>query len=317
MAMAANESKQKVDSFSNSILTGKPLDPTGSLSLDEFAALYHRLSEQTGVTQRIDIVLQDDRALVQFTGLPPGNQIVYIVSEHRLTQQSFSRIVHKPVFHGDILPVSFKQRIKEEHKNLLVSFGIGLLFALALFALGNSVAADYVSYLANPDKYPMIDRVVDSFAQVNEMLLTSATLFLSIFLVFTVAQSSKLQEDKRLFDSGLLHKFERDDRLIAMVALISLLLSILNIVILGIPATFSITRWHIAGSYILTFNKLSLIIPTLTGLSIAALVFCFLALLYYLKRTMLITNRDMSVKVLKLARSPTGQQEQTNKDKQD
>jgi hypothetical protein len=213
--------------------------------------------------------------------------------------------------------VSFKQRIKEEHKNLLVSFGFGLLFALALFALGNSVAADYISYLANPDKYPVIDRVVDFLAQVNEMLLTSATLFLSIFLVFTVAQSSKLQEDKRLFDSGLLHKFERDDRLIAVVALTSLLLSILNVVILGIPATFSITRWRVAGRYILTFNKLSLIIPTLTGLSIAALVFCFLALLYYLKRTMLITNRDMSVKVLKLARSSTAQQEQTNREKQD
>jgi hypothetical protein len=309
MAMAANESKQKIDFLCNSILAGGPLNPTESLSLDEFAALYHKVSEQTGVKHRIDIVLQSDRALVQFTGLTPGHQIVYIVSEHRLTQQDFSRIVHKPVFHGDILPVSFRQRIKEEHKNLLVSFGFGLLFSLTLFALGNSVAADYASYLADPDGFPSVDRVVDFLVQINEMLLTSATLFLSIFLVFTVAQSSKLQEDTRLFDSGLLHKFERDDRLIAMVALTSLLLSLLNVVILGIPAAFGIARWQIAGRYMLTLNMLSLIIPALTGLSIATLAFCFLALLYYLKRTMLITNRDMSGKVLKLARRATAQQE--------
>ncbi len=137
--------------------------------------------------------------------------------------------------------------------------------------------------------------------KVNEMLLTSATLFLSVFLVFTVAQSAKLQEDVRLFDTGLLHKFERDDRLITIVAIASLVLSVLNVTLLGLPVSLDITAWNVLG-YVITLNKLSLVSPPITGLTIGTLIYCFLALLYYLKRMMLITNRDMSARVLERAR---------------
>lgn len=300
--MAVDEVKQKAARLSEVFLAGKPQDAVESLSLDEFAALYHTISDQVGVKQRIDIVLHDDRALVQFTSLSPGNQTVYVVSDRRLVREDFARIVNRPVFHGDVLNVSFGQRLKEESGNILVSLGAGLLVGLVLFLLANSVAADYQSYLIDPNSFPLVERVVGSLAQINEMSLTSATLFLSVFLVFTVAQNSRLQKDTRLFDSGLLHKFERDDRLIAMVALVSLLLSILNVGILGIPVVLPIASFQIAGVYTFVFNKLSIVVPALASLSVATLTFCFLSLLYYLKRTMLITSRDMSVKVLALAR---------------
>jgi len=300
MTATTSDNPRNVNDLSMRILAGEPLDSDESLLLDEFADLYHKISEQSGVTQQIDIILQNDRAIVQFTSLSPGRSRVYVVSNHRLSEQDFSRIIHNPVFHGDVLSTSIKQRIGEERTNLLISFGLGLFFSIVLFVLGNSGAADYGHYLADPDSLPAVGKIVDFITQINEMLLTGATLFLSIFLVFTVAQSSKLQEDIRLFDSGMLHKFERDDRLVALVALTSLLLSILNVAVLGLPEPFDMATWRIGG-YIITVNKLSLVSPLMTGLAIAALTFCFLSLLYYLKRTMLITNRDMSIKVLNMA----------------
>lgn len=297
-----NEGNTKLDDLGDRILAGQPLGPDASLSLDELAALYHRVSQQAGTEQRLDIVLQNKRAFVQFTGQPPGNARVYVVSEQRLTRQDFTRIIANPIFHGDILTTSAKQRIREDRGNILIAGGIGILFAILLFVLGNSAASDYASYIANPNNFPSVARVVDAITSINEMLLTSTTLFLSIFLVFTVAQSSKLQEDSRLFDNGLLHKFERDDRLVAIVALISLVLSITNVVVLSLPMHWQIASWTVTG-YGITLNKLSLISPLMTGLTVATLVFCFLSLLYYLKRMMLITNRDMSKKVLAEAQS--------------
>ncbi len=291
----------KVDEICERLVTGQPLGDETDLSLDEFVALYQKVGQQVNIKQRVDIVLQNDRAFVQFTDLPPGNGIVYVTSERRLAPQDFSRTVANAVFHGDVLTSTFEERIKEDRTNILISGAIGLLFTILLFVLGNSVASTYLAYLATPDRFPSTERAISVVIQINEMLLTSVTLFLSIFLVFTVAQSAKLQEDIRLFDIGLLHKFERDDRLITIVAIASLVLSVLNVTLLGLPVSLDITAWNVLG-YVITLNKLSLVSPLITGLTIGTLIYCFLALLYYLKRMMLITNRDMSARVLERAR---------------
>lgn len=297
MTARTNEASAKVRELCDKILAGIPLGLDVELSLDDLAALYHKVSQQAGTEQRVDIVLQNKRAFVQFTSRPPGNARVYVVSEQRLFCQDFTRIIANPVFHGDVLSCSARERFAEDRNNILIAGSGGIIFSILLFVLGNSAAPDYVSYLADPDTFPSVARVVDAITGTNELLLTSATLFLSIFLIFTVAQSSKLQEDSRLFDSGLLHKFERDDRLVAMVALLSLLLSVANVIVLGLPFPWEIANWSVAN-YAITLNKLSLISPLMTGLTVSALIFCFLSLLYYLKRMMLITNRDMSEKVL-------------------
>ena len=292
----------KVDEISKKLVAGQPLGDETDISLEEFIALYQKIGQQANTKQRVDIVLLNDRAFVQFTDLPPGNGIVYIKSERRLTRQDFSRTVANPVFHGDVLASTIKEQIKEDRSNILLSGAIGLLFTALLFSLGNSVAPNYPAYLITPNSFPATERAINMIVKVNEMLLTSATLFLSVFLVFTVAQSAKLQEDIRLFDTGLLHKFEHDDRLVTVIAIVSLILSVLNVTLLGLPVSLDVTAWNMLG-YTVTLNKLSLISPLITGLTIGALIYCFLVLLYYLKRMMLITNRDMSAKVLERARS--------------
>ena len=132
----------KVDEISKRVVTGQPLGDETDISLEEFIALYQKIGQQVDTKQRVDIVLQNDRAFVQFTDLPPGNGIVYIKSERRLTRQDFSRTVANPVFHGDVLASTIKEQIKEDRSSILLSGAIGLLFTALLFALGNSVAPD-------------------------------------------------------------------------------------------------------------------------------------------------------------------------------
>lgn len=314
MIATANKHSDKIAELSKNILDDNPVSNEYDLTLDEFATLFHRLSSQGGKMRRTDVVLQNDRAIVQFTNLGSGKYRVFVVSDRRLTVQDFTRIIPNATFHGDVLTTSLRMRLKEERSNIVVAAILGLLMTAALFILGNSVASDYGDYLANPSSYETMGLVVDFLVQVNQLILVSVTIFLSIFLVFTVAQSNRLQEDYRLFDNGLLHKFERDDRLVALVALSSLILSIFNVIIIALPKTWEILVLHFGSIITITLNKISIIAPFITGLAVAGLVFSFLSLLYYLKRTMLITNRNMSIKVLDMARRSGGTEENSNKE---
>ncbi len=149
----------KVDEICERLVTGQPLGDETDLSLDEFVALYQKIGQQVNIKQRVDIVLQNDRAFVQFTDLPPGNGIVYVKSKRRLIPGDFSRTVANAVFHGDVLASTFKEQIKEDRANILIAGAIGLFFVFLLFALGNSVASTYAGYLITPDQFPAAERV--------------------------------------------------------------------------------------------------------------------------------------------------------------
>ena len=290
----------KVAKFADDLLADRRLDSSADFSLDEFADLYHAVSTQVSPDTRVDIVLLGDYALAQFSEITSGSGRVLIRSESRLSPADFRRIVANPEFHGDVLATSLRGRLKEEWRNIAASIVVGLVIAMLLFALVNSQAANYASFLLNPTTQPAVGRVVDSLISVNQLLLTSATLFLSLFLVFTVAQNARLQSDARLFDSGLLHKYARDDTLVALTALGSFLVSIVNIVLIHFPTEWPMGTTTI-GSVVLVFNKISVVNPALAGIAAAAMSFCYLALLYYLRRTNTITDRDMAQTILRRA----------------
>lgn len=291
-----------IEDISSKIIAGMPFD-AGQISLDDFSKVYHCITQRTGTPSRIDVVLLGDRCYVQFSSLPPGDRIIYVTAEKRLVPDDFSRIIANPYFHGDVLPTRFRQQIREDWKNLLVSACLALVVVLLSFLIAVPAASNYSAYLSTPTSYPQVDRVLNSLSRISELMLTSSTLFISLFLVFTVAQSTKLQQDVRLFDSGLLHKFARDDRLIAIIALTGFFLGILNSALIGLPYSWDIASFPVITGQILTINKLTLFVPLINGLALLCLAYCFLALLYYVKRTMLLTDRDISAKVLAACRN--------------
>jgi hypothetical protein len=113
--------------------------------------------------------------------------------------------------------------------------------------------------------------------------MASATLFLSIFVVFTVAQNMRFFQDLFLFKEGLAHKYYRDDVFITQLALISLALNIINTIVLLVPLSFEIVTFSIVGFQVV-LNKLSFISPLILSIAAVSLSLCFLSVLYFFER---------------------------------
>ena len=107
--------------------------------------------------------------------------------------------------------------------------------------------------------------------KVNEMILTSVTIFISIFLLFVVSQKGHKNEFKLMKDETL-YKFFQNDKYIGILAIFLVLLSILTVAI----------------SYI-DLNWINLPLSFLTSFSLVILVICYLAIYqYYFERMKLI-----------------------------
>jgi uncharacterized membrane protein len=112
---------------------------------------------------------------------------------------------------------------------------------------------------------------VNMLQKVNEMILTSVTIFISIFLLFVVSQKGHKNEFKLMKDETL-YKFFQNDKYIGILAIFLVLLSILTVAI----------------SYI-DLNWINLPLSFLTSFSLVILVICYLAIYqYYFERMKLI-----------------------------
>lgn len=251
------------------------------LTLDEFIDLYQCVAQRTAAIQDVHVVLLSKNAAVQFPRV--SRQRLVVRHKHRLTKKDFSRTVVKANFFGDKLDYSLRIQLKEEKRNALILLVIFVAFLVSMIGIGLHPAADYNNYLADPSKYAPVGQALDALKTISELVVTSATLFLSIFLVFTVAQNVEMARDKFLFEEGLAHKYHRDDVFISKVALLSLFLGIANTVLLVIPVSLQLVTFTLGGITI-SLNKLSLWSPLAVALSATGLAMCFLSILYYFER---------------------------------
>jgi hypothetical protein len=251
------------------------------LTLDEFIELYQCVTECTEAVQDVHIVLLGRNAAVQFPRV--SRQRLVVRHNHRLTEKHFSRTVIKVSFFGDKLKHSLWGQLKEERRNAPILLAIFVAFLGGMIWIGLRPAADYNAYLADPQSYPEISRAIDALKTVSDLVVTSASLFLSVFLVFTVAQNVEMIKDEFLFKEGLVHKYHRDDVFVSSVAMLSLFLGIANTVLLVIPVSLHIATLTLGGMTI-SLNKLSLVSPLVIALSATGLAMCFLSILYYFQR---------------------------------
>jgi len=268
------------------------------LSLTEFIELYQTLTRQEKSVVHTDIVLLEKFAAVQFTSI---SQERFVVRHNkRLIKADFERTVVDASISGDTHDYSLFKQLKGESKNSPVILLIFLLVFAAMAWTGLGVANNYEKYLADPNLYPAVGYAIDSIKTVNDLLITCATLFLSIFVIFTVAQNTEMVRDIFLFKQGVVHKLFRDDLFITKTVIFSLLASLLSMIFLANPLSFQIATISIAGqTYLL--NKLSLISPLLTAFAAGGLSLCFISILYYQKRTMSNLGAVMAETVLKEA----------------
>lgn len=277
-----NNSDSKAIAIANKLITQKPLNGFDrTLSLKEFITLYQALVREKNVPEKVVVILMGRNAAVQFVNIPLGRFIVR--ESRRLRTEDFDKTVTDLVVWGDKLNYSFFGQLKEEKRHWGIIAVIFLIMFIGTIAISFNSAVNYNAYLATPANFPEVSSSIDALRNIGELLMASATLFLSIFVVFTVAQNMRFFQDLFLFKEGLAHKYYRDDVFITRLGLISLAFSIVNTIVLLVPFSFEFVTFSIAGFQVV-LNKLSLISPLILSIGAVSLSLCFLSVLYFFER---------------------------------
>jgi hypothetical protein len=264
-----------------------------TLTLSRFREVFTEVQKRAQATP-LDVVLNGDWAMLQFSRLcnhrirverdPRSNRLLRFLASFvpgkPLTEADFDFASLYSHFHGGTTHLSLIAFFREE-----VSTNWRLLLATLLLSWG---AFHCLTLAAAPAP-------TDSLEKINELLLTAATLFLSVFVLFTVSQNVDLVKDPYLFRRGLTHRFFRVDRLLALLPIAVVLLSVLNVVLLNLPAPLSLT---LLGRAVSVADP-SAFVPLLTALATTVLTDCFLALVrYYFQRVRYVAERQLTKDLL-------------------
>lgn len=258
---------------------------------DEFIELVQRIAGGDLLNQPIDLNLKEfkrfyelfiemnDRKVPWITAIHLGDQVQLIFPEHsrqeiiiepenkhKIYREDFSFI---PIvdWKGAKKPATgFGRFLREEIR--ISKARISLIFLLSFSIL-------FISF-------PTLE-VLDL---INSLLIQASTVFLSIYLIFTVSQSERLSSDRKLFEKGILHKYYSDDKHITIFAILTIALAFINTIIVHLS-------WFDQqnSSYL---NDLGRWIIAITTSIVATMLFhtFFIVGDYYLDRTRDIAERQ-------------------------
>jgi len=266
------------------------LSPSGppqifTLNLSQFREVYQAIQQHIE-SKPVDIVLNGNWAMVQFSRLCnhrirvtqnlPSNFLSRLVHKTVLTEEDFDFAIYSE-FYGARTYLSLRSFLVEEISTNGFPLLLTMLISLIVFQ----------SILGTAGKGVL--------EKVNELLLTATTLYLSVFLLFTVSQNVELVKDPFLFREGLTHRFFRVDQLLASLAVAVMFVSILDVILLNLSPPVSVS---LLGRTF-TLPDVSVIAPFLSALGVTMLVDCFLALIqYYSRRVRYILEKDLTKRLL-------------------
>ena len=220
------------------------------LTLNEFRDIYHKIINRKILKDHtVFAVFIEDRILIRF---PEKPKVILVISKekgffHEEDLNFVTNLERMGTYKGEH---RFSAFIKEEFElngwKLIVIF----FSTFTLFSITNNV---------------------NMLQKVNEMILISVTIFISIFLLFVVSQKGHENDFKLMMDDTL-YKFFQNDKYISILAIFLVFLSILTVAI----------------SYI-DLNWIGLPLSFLTSFSLVVLAICYLAIYqYYFERMKLI-----------------------------
>ncbi len=106
---------------------------------------------------------------------------------------------------------------------------------------------------------------VSTLDLLNTLLIEASTVFLTIYLIFTVSQSERLSNDPKLFDRGILYKYHYDDKNVTKFAILNIALVFANTLFvhapgiegsLSAPLQSSVARWLVSSTTALVMTML-------------------------------------------------------------
>jgi hypothetical protein len=263
---------QQLQQICRHLLAGEIGDTALKLDLREFQKLYSFMTEMIGYVPTLSLVRTlGSEVFAQFSDIAPQHFI--ITHSKPLTLDTFA-FVPKMNWHGPRgRPQSFGAFLWNELRLNLRWLGPVLL------------ASAFLLFLANSDTL---------YDLVATLLIQSGTVFLSIYLIFTVSQSQLISQDKRLFEQGVIHRYHRDDRNVTFLAILTIALTFLNSMVVSVLTKHPAT---------LRFGGVPVDARLWKALSTAVvIVFLFDSFLtvagYYLERTVDVIERDAIADIL-------------------
>ena len=260
-----------------------------TLSLSDFKIVYREIQKRfVGVP--IDIVMNGDWAAVQFTGI--HNHRIRVVSDYRskrlaralgyrqyLEEKDFEIAASSATIYGARQPLSLSLFVREEAdankiRGPLIFFATGIL----LMILTKSSAS------------------LDSMSTANDLLVGIASIFFTIFMLFTASQNLPVGE-LQLFKSGLSHRFVQVDMWVARMAILALAVAVVNRVLVAgaiVPnSNASVQAAPLPPDWAIN------LVPWTTAIGVVLMATCLFAVVdYYLKRTRNLFEHDLSKQVL-------------------
>jgi len=241
------------------------------LTLDEFIDVYHKIINRRILNDHtVFAVFIEDRIFIAF---PEKPDVRFVIKRDKgFFSEDDLNFVHNLVPMGTYKGKrKFSTFLKEEFKLKWWAI-IGIFFStFLLFSISGAVS--------------MLQRV-------NEMILTSATIFISIFLLFVISQRGFKNEFK-LMREGILYEFIQNDKYVAALAIIVIFLSITTV-------AFSYTDLpYLSNLKIFSINLTILSLSFLTSFSLVILAICYLAIYqYYFERMKLLRLLPASQEIL-------------------
>ena len=237
------------------------------LTLDQFRSIYHKIINRKILNDHtVFAVFAEDRIFISF---PEKPDVKFVITKEGVffSKEDLNFIANlEPMgtYEGEHKFIVFLK--KEFRLNWWKLINIFFL-TFALFFIANNV---------------------DMLRKVNEMILASITIFISIFLLFVVSQRGYKSEFK-LMKEGTLYKFFQNDKYIAMLAIFLIFLSIVTVAFSYVDLGGQKEQNH----------QIILLLSTLTSSSLVILAICYLAIYqYYFERMKLIRLLSASEELL-------------------
>jgi hypothetical protein len=242
------------------------------LTLDEFREVYHKIINRKILNDHtVFAVFIENRILIAF---PEKPDVRFVIKREKgfFSEDNLKNFVHNLEPMGTYKgKLKFSAFLKKEFKLNWLKI-ISLFFpTFLLFSISGAVS--------------MLQRV-------NEMILASATIFISIFLLFVISQR-ELKNESKLMRDGIPYEFMQNDKYVATMAIIAIFLSIITM-------AFS----YFDLSYLINFKNFTIdlmffSLSFLTSFTLVILAICYISIVqYYFERVKFLRLLPASQEIL-------------------
>jgi len=179
------------------------------LTLEQFRDFYHKIINSKILNDpTVFAVFIEDQIFIRF---PEKSDVKFVIRKDKKDAGVFyeenlnfiANLEPMGTYEGEYKFISFLK--KEFRLNWQVLIGVSFVSFVLFFTAGN----------------------VDMLRKVNELILVSITIFISIFLLFAI--QGKYKNEFKFMKSDILYKFFQNDKYIAKLAIILIFLSITTV----------------------------------------------------------------------------------------